>query len=94
MERLKEHNQLPADNLTERELDMILLKIGSFLSIISNRKCNQAKLLITIVQNKYFCDMCMRLTEIDNPQTLVENILERYPTVSKSKLVLNSLSKK
>lgn len=94
MDKTKEHNQLPADNLTERELDMGILKIGSFLSIISNRKCNQAKLLITVVQNKYFSEMCMRLTEIDNPQTLVESILLRYPTISKSKLVINALSKK
>ena len=83
----------PTHNLTESELDMLLLKIGAFLSIISNKKVNQAKLLITVVQNKYFGELCLTLTDIDNTQLLVKNILDRYPTVCKSKLVINALVK-
>lgn len=84
-------NDTPSNKMAENELDDIILKMGSFLSIISNKKINQAKLLITAVKNKYFKEIFQNITEIDNLQLLVRSIITRYPTVCRSKIVINSL---
>ena len=83
-------NSNPLTEITNRELDLIILKMGSLLSIVSNKKNNQAKLLIATVKDKYFKEVFLRLSNIDNLQLLVTCILKRYPTVSKSKIVINS----
>jgi hypothetical protein len=40
--------------ITDRELDMIILKMGSLLSILQNKKTNHAKMLIVLIQNERF----------------------------------------
>ena len=89
LNNLYEHNT-PLSELTERELDTIILRMGSFLSIISNKKANQAKLLITVVNNKYFRQLFQEL-DIDNTQLLVKSIVERFPNICKSKVVSKAL---
>ena len=84
----------PLAEITEKELDMLILRTGSFLSIISNKKVNQAKLLIVTVNNKYFRQLFQQLADIDNTQLLVRCIIERFPSISKSKVVSRALYKK
>lgn len=81
----------PVEELTEHELNMIILYLGSFLSIISNKKINQAKLLIITVENKYFRELFQELTAIDNTQLLIRSIIEKFPTISKSKIIIKKL---
>lgn len=81
----------PSNNLEEQELDLNILKLGSFLSIIQNRKCNQVKLLLVSLNDDDFCEVCLKLTDLDCKQMFVSALLARYPTISKSKLVYNSL---
>jgi len=83
-------NSNPLTEITNKELDLIILRMGAFLSIISNKKNNQAKLLITSVKDKYFKELFLKQASIDNVQLLVRCIIERYPTVCKSKVVINS----
>ena len=50
--KIEEEN--PVSQIAEKELDDIILKMGSLLSIINNKKINQAKLLITLLTNRTF----------------------------------------
>jgi hypothetical protein len=84
-------NSNPAIKMSENELDDIILKMGSFLSIISNKKINQAKLLIMTVKDKYFRQLFQEIAEIDNLQLLVRSIIDRYPTICRSKIVITAL---
>lgn len=84
-------HRTPLSDITDTELDMIILQMGTFLSIINNKKVNAAKLLITSVENKYFRGVFQDLAEIDNLQLLVRSIVDRYPNVSRSKIVYNAL---
>jgi hypothetical protein len=79
--------------ITDRELDMIILKMGSLLSILHNKKTNQAKLLITLVQNEVFRSCFMEIAEIDNFPYLVQCLMEKYPTLCKSKVVSGALKR-
>jgi hypothetical protein len=83
----------PVYEISSREADVIMLQMGSLLSILLNKKSNQAKLLITTVEDKYFKELFLTLIEVDNLQLLVRMIMDRYPTVSRSKFVMSSLVK-
>jgi hypothetical protein len=79
--------------ITDRELDMIILKMGSLLSILQNKKTNQAKMLILLVQDERFKKCFMQIAEMDNFQHLVRCLMERYPTLCESKVVSGALKR-
>ena len=91
IEQMEESN--PLTQITERELDMLVIKMGSFLSIISNKKINQVKLLITTIQNKLFQQCFLKITDMHNLQALVQYLLRKYPTLCKSKVIYKALIK-
>lgn len=80
-------------SITDRELDLLILKIGSFVSIAYNKKINQAKLLILLVKNQAFRDDVLKILEVDNFQFLVQCLMEKYPTLCKSKIVIGALKR-
>ena len=84
----------PVQQITDDELDMLILRMGSFLSILNNKKVNQAKLLITIVNDEKFQECFLRLSELPQLQTIVELLINKYPTLCKSKVVHNAFTKK
>ena len=84
----------PVENITDRELDTIILKMGSFLSVLQNKKVNQAKLLIVTIKDPIFQKCFLLLSDIDNLQLLVQNIICKYPTLCKSKVVTSALINK
>ena len=84
----------PANDLQEREFEETVLKMGSFLSIIQNKKINQAKLIITIIQNKIFGNCFLEISNVENAQSLIFNILKKYPTLYKSKIIYKTLVNK
>jgi hypothetical protein len=84
----------PLTAITDREIDTTILKAGSFLSIISSKKVNQSKLLISVIENEDFRQLFLALIDIDDVQQLVRCIIDKYPSISKSKIVTKSLRKK
>ncbi|MFA5754334.1 MAG: hypothetical protein WC905_03230 [Patescibacteria group bacterium] len=80
-------------DITDRELDMIILKMGSLLSILQNKKTNQAKMLILLVNDKRFRKCFMKIAELDSFQYLVRHLMEKYPTLCESKVVSGALKR-
>ena len=80
--------------ITDRELELIILKMGSLLSILQNKKINQAKLLIALVLDERFRKCVMAIADIDNFQFLVQCLMEKYPTLCESKVVSGALKKR
>ena len=79
--------------ITDRELDMIILKMGSLLSILHNKKTNQAKMLIMLVTNEKFRRCFLSVAELDSFQHLVRCLMEKYPTLCESKVVSGALKR-
>lgn len=84
----------PILQIDEKETDMAILKLGSFLSIINNKKTNQAKLLVAALKNKTFQKCFYRMLECDNLQLLVECIIKKYPLLCKSKVIHKAVKNK
>lgn len=79
--------------ITDRELDMIILKMGSLLSILQNKKTNQAKMLIELVNNERFRKCFLHIADLDSFQQLVRSLMEKYPTLCESKVVSGALKR-
>ncbi len=79
--------------ITDRELDVIILKMGSLLSILHNKKTNQAKMLIMLVTNERFRKCFLHIAELDSFQHLVRCLMEKYPTLCESKVVSGALKR-
>jgi hypothetical protein len=77
--------------IADRELDEIILKMGSLLSILNNKKTNQVKLLIALVQDDEFRYWFLEIADIDSFQYLVRCLMDKYPTLCKSKVVTGAL---
>jgi hypothetical protein len=91
MRSLDYSNNIPDNIFSEKELDEIILKVGSLLSILHNKKTNQVKLLLATLQDEVFAKCFMELTGINNLQLLVGSIVRRYPTLYKSKVIQKEL---
>ncbi len=89
MDMVQDHVQ----DITERELDMLILKIGSLLCILNNKKTNQVKLLISLVLDEQFKKCALLITEIDSFEFLVRYLMDKYPTLCKSKIISGALKR-
>ena len=79
--------------ITDRELDMVILKMGSLLSILQNKKTNHAKMLIMLVNNERFRRCFLQIADLDSFQQLVRALMEKYPTLCESKVVSGALKR-
>jgi hypothetical protein len=79
--------------ITDRELDMIILKMGSLLSILQNKKTNHAKMLIVLIQNERFRKCFLKIADLECFQQLVRSLMEKYPTLCESKVVSGALKR-
>lgn len=77
--------------IIDRELDMIILKMGSLLSILQNKKTNHAKMFIMLVKNQKFRNCFLKISGLESFQHLVHCLMEKYPTLCESKVVLGAL---
>jgi len=77
--------------IVDRELDMIILKMGALLSILQNKKTNQAKMLIMLVKDERFRRCFLTIAELDSFEQLVRCLMDKYPTLCESKVVSGAL---
>lgn len=81
----------PLTILGDREFEETIFKLGSFLSIVHNKRINQTLLLTSILEDEDFRKIIIKLTEIEEPMLLISKILNKYPQLAKSKIVTNKI---
>ena len=81
----------PVYKINEREFNESLLSFGSFISIIKNKRINQTMLLIELIEHAEIRKIFMDISDIDNLQYLVYNLIIRFPILCKSKVIKNKL---
>jgi len=83
----------PHDEITDKEFDVCLMKFGSLISMVFNKKINQTNLLFLILENPIFLDIFKDITEIDTPRILIKYFIQRYPLLTRSKSTCNKVTK-
>jgi len=81
----------PLYSINEKEFNESLLKFGSFLSILKNKRINQTMLLLFVLENEDYRNCFKNISEIDNIQILLYNLIIRFPILCKSKIIKNKV---
>jgi hypothetical protein len=75
----------PLSQICTKEYVNGVLKFGSYLSIIKNKKINPNGLFVSILENRHLRDIFTEITHSENIQEALLGLLQLYPSLVKSK---------
>ena len=78
-------NSDPLDNICGKEFIINVLKFGSYLSMINNRRVNSSVLFLTILENYRLRDIFVEMTGAESERDAFLGVLKLYPILIKSK---------
>ena len=79
--------ETPISNLAREEIEVELVKFGSFCSIIHNKKPNNVAIFSLLVKSNAYCKIFMNLTETDSKREAVLLFLNYNSNLCRSKVV-------
>jgi hypothetical protein len=82
----------PVYQLEAKEFNNALIKFGSFVSIIMNKRLSQTFILLQLLENENLRKIFQEICEIDEFQTLLLNFLACYPSLCKSKIIKSKVN--
>lgn len=91
LQAVTEYND-PVHQIKNKEFNLALIKFGSFVSIIQNKRLSQTFILLQILENEQLRNIFKELCEIDEFQILLLNFLTCYPSLSKSKIIKSKVN--
>ncbi len=77
----------PIFQLNNKEFNDALIKFGSFVSIIKNKRLSQTFILLQLLEDKDLRNIFHEICEIEEFQPMLMNFLVCYPSLSKSKII-------
>lgn len=83
----------PFNQLSEKEFDIVLAKIGTFLYLVHNKNINPTSLFLYVMENPQIQVLLMEITSCSSLILLLKSILNRYPNLIKSKMLKNKAIK-
>ena len=81
----------PLDQLHSKEFIDGVLKAGSFISMIENKKINVTTFFSLLLENKSYQDFFTKITDSDSFKEAVFVLLYVYPSLIKSKITKSIL---
>ena len=86
-------NSTPVDNVESKEFSDNVLKVGSFISMVENKKLNLAMVFSLILQKAKYQKFLVEMTSSDCFESAVTQLLHLNPTLIKSKHTKAALRK-
>jgi hypothetical protein len=77
----------PLSQMARDELEIELIKFGSFCSVIYNKKLNNVTIFSLIVKNKLYRKIFMELTDTDSEREAILLFLKYNSNLCRSKVV-------
>jgi len=85
------NNTNPLSQIKNAEFDVILLRFGSLISILKNKRINQTMFLVNLLDNEEYRECFKILSGIDETSELFYNMIIRFPILCKSKIVKSKI---
>jgi hypothetical protein len=86
LEALINYND-PIYQIENKEFNLALIKFGSFVSVIYNKRLSQTFILLQLLENEKLRNIFMEISEIPEFQILLLKFLDCYPALTKSKII-------
>jgi len=81
----------PFREITDYEFDVSLMKFGSLINMLYDKKINQTNLLYLILEEDIIMDMFKEIMDIHDERILIYQFILRYPVLSRSKSTSNNV---
>lgn len=91
---LDNSNANPVDRLETSEFIDGVLKAGSLISMLENKKINITTLFLLILEHKHYQDFFVDITSSKSINEAVLSLLYLYPSLVKSKFTKSFIRKK
>ncbi len=83
----------PLNELQSKEFIKALLKTGSLISILENKKINITSLFSLLLERKDYRDFFVEITACSSFKEAVKSLLHLYPNLLKSKITKLAIKK-
>lgn len=90
---LEASNATPLDHIHSKEFFEGLLKAGSFISMIENKKINTTALFSLLLENPNYQDFFTEITASKNFKEAILSLLYLHPSLVKSKITKSIVRK-
>jgi hypothetical protein len=81
----------PIDQICSKEFTEGVLKAGSIISIIENKKLNPINFFLYLLQSKQYQEFFTEITSSNNFREAVLSLLYLYPSIVKSKITKSAI---
>lgn len=85
------HYSDPIHQIQTKEFNLALIKFGSYVSIIQNKRLSQTFILLQLLESEKLREIFKGICEVDNFQVLLLQLLECYPALCKSKIIKSKI---
>lgn len=75
----------PLRQVCTKEYILAVIKFGSFLSILHNKRLNPSTVFVLILENKEIRDLFIEITNSESTHEALLGLLQLYPPLLKSK---------
>jgi hypothetical protein len=93
MLHLNSENVTPREELCSKEFWEAVMKFGSFVSMLENKKVNTTTLFSLLIENKNYQNIFVELTSCTNFREAIEMLLYLYPSLVKSKVTKSTVKR-
>ena len=93
LEELENSNVTPLDQIYSKEFIEGVLKAGSLISMLENKKINTTFLLSLLLENVNYQDFFTEITSSENFKDAILSLLYLYPALIKSKITKSVVRK-
>jgi hypothetical protein len=90
---IEKSNGSPTEQIQLIEFVEGVLKAGSLISILENKKINSTTLFTLLLENKQYQDFFIEITASNSFREAVYSLLYLYPSLVKSKITKSSIKK-
>ena len=86
------NNNNPLYQIKEAEFDYILLKFGSLISMLKNKRINQTMFLVELLESEEHRECFKSIAGIEETSILFYNMIIRFPVLCKSKIIKTKIA--
>lgn len=83
----------PFNSLNDKEFDIIVNKIGSYLFLITGKNINPTSLFLYVMSDKNIQLLFLKMTSYPSIILILKQILSKNPNIVKSKMLKNKAIK-
>lgn len=83
---LERSNVSPVDQICSKEFTEGVLKAGSIISMLENKKLNPTNLFLCLLQTRQYQDFFVEITSSNSFREAILSLLYLYPSLVKSKI--------